>query len=69
MAQISQLYARLAYDTSTQKSLFTGTFTGISSIELTLDSSATGTANFTIFENNVERPMGSDLTFDIKQSI
>ena len=52
---LNQLYARLANDTSTMQSLFTGVFTSIKGIELNLSSEATGTANFAIFENNVEK--------------
>lgn len=55
MSKINQLYARLAKDTSTQQSLFTGKFVGIASIELTLSSSASGTANFAIYENGEEK--------------
>lgn len=52
---INQLYARLAEDTSTQRSLFTGGFSSIEKIELTLSSLATGTANFAIYENDEEK--------------
>ena len=52
---INQLYARLANDTSTQRSLFTTSFIGIERIELTLSSLATGTANLAIFENDEEK--------------
>lgn len=55
MTTINQLYARLAQDTSTEKSLFTGKFVGISSLELTLSSLATGTANFAIYEDGSEK--------------
>lgn len=53
MATIHHLYARLALDTSTQRSLFTGSFTGITSIVLQLESNAEGTANFAIYEDGV----------------
>ncbi len=52
---INELYARLANDTSTMRSLFTGVFTSITKIELSLSTQASGTANFAIFENNVEK--------------
>ena len=55
MTQINQLYGRLAHDTSTQESLFTGSFTGIKSVELKLSSIAEGTANFAIYENGQEK--------------
>ena len=55
MSNINALYARLAKDTSTQRSLFTGKFVSISSVELTLSSSASGTANFAIYEDGVEK--------------
>ncbi|KJZ09599.1 hypothetical protein TW85_21920 [Marinomonas sp. S3726] len=54
MSQIQSLYARLATDTSTQKSLFTGKFKSIKSIQLQLSPNAAGTANFAIFENGSE---------------
>lgn len=53
--RILELYARLAKDTSTQKSLFTGKFDGLKSISMRLSESATGTAHFTIFQNNIEK--------------
>lgn len=54
MSQIQSLYARLAADTSTQKSLFTGKFNSIKSLQLQLSPNAVGTANFAIFENGSE---------------
>jgi len=53
--RILELYARLAKDTSTQRSLFTGKFDSLKSISLRLSESATGTAHFSIFQNDVEK--------------
>ncbi|WP_438467011.1 hypothetical protein [Marinomonas sp. PE14-40] len=54
MAKINDINARLANDTSTQKSLFTGSFSSITSIRLLLSPVAAGTANFAIYENGSE---------------
>jgi len=51
MSSFRQLYARLALDTSTQHSLFTASFFDATTLTLTLDPSAEGTANFAIFQN------------------
>tara|TARA_R110000796_G_scaffold252627_1_gene388941 strand:- start:23600 stop:23890 length:291 start_codon:yes stop_codon:yes gene_type:complete len=53
--KILELYARLAKDPSAQRSLFTGKFDGLQSITMTLSNLATGTANFAIYENNVQK--------------
>ena len=53
--RILELYARLAKSTSTKKSLFTGKFEGLKSINMRLSESATGTAHFAIFQNGVEK--------------
>lgn len=70
--------ARLANDTSTQRSLFTGKFNTVTSIKLELSSIAQGTANFAIFENGEQKvsqrvsagqsishaaPVGNELAF------
>lgn len=47
--------ARLANDTTKVRSLFTGTFTDITSIKLTLSPIAQGTANFAIYVNGTEQ--------------
>ncbi|KYG72976.1 hypothetical protein [Roseivirga echinicomitans] len=59
--RILELYARLAKDTSTERSLFTGKFDSLKSISMKLSQSATGTAHFVIFQNNVEK-ISKDLT-------
>ncbi|RYD56313.1 MAG: hypothetical protein EOP56_13350 [Sphingobacteriales bacterium] len=46
--------AKLPKDTSTIQSLFSGTFSDITSLEITLEDDATGTANFAIYENGKE---------------
>jgi hypothetical protein len=53
--QINQISARLALDTTAMQSLFDGSFTGIQSIELKFLTTVSGTANFAIFENGVEK--------------
>ncbi|RYD59479.1 MAG: hypothetical protein EOP56_01040 [Sphingobacteriales bacterium] len=47
--------ARLLNDTSTMRSLFTGKLTSVSNIKLELSPIAKGTANFAIFENDVQK--------------
>lgn len=49
------IYARLANDPSTVRSLFTGSFMDISNVTLQLSEQAQGTANFAIFENGVQK--------------
>jgi len=51
MSVIKELYGRLANDTSTRQSLFTGKFADVGSVELQLSEEAEGTANFAIYEN------------------
>jgi len=60
---ILDVQARLALDTTTQKSLFTISVENISQFTAKLSSIATGTANFQVFENGVQK-IQQDVTAD-----